>query len=175
LVFIRAVVYSTLFVSLVLIFLPGTVLARAGVRPPDGLGIWQLSGSILGACGALIALSCIVTFVVVGRGTPAPFDPPRRLVVTGPYRFVRNPMYIGAAMALAAAALFYRSWALVGYLFALAVVTHLLVTFYEEPTLRRMFGDEYRAYCAHTGRWWPIRPTRFRRSRSRDVDRRMVD
>jgi protein-S-isoprenylcysteine O-methyltransferase Ste14 len=158
-VFIRAVVYATLFVSLVLIFLPAAVLARAGVQAPEVFGAWQLAGILLGAVGAAIALSCILAFAVVGRGTPAPFDPPRRLVVTGPYRFVRNPMYIGAAMALAGAALFYQSWALVGYLIALAVVTHLLVTFYEEPTLRRMFGDEYRGYCARTGRWWPIGPS----------------
>lgn len=154
-VLFRALVYSTLFISLVLIFLPATVLARVGVPAPEALGVWQLSGIALGAAGAVVAFSCIFTFVVVGRGTPAPFDPPRRLVVTGPYRFVRNPMYIGAAMALTGAALFYRSWAVMGYLAALAIVTHLLVTFYEEPTLRRLFGDDYRAYCARTGRWWP--------------------
>lgn len=154
-VLFRAVVYSTLFISLVLTFLPATVLSRAGVQAPDVLGAWQFSGLVLGAIGAAIAVSCILTFAIAGRGTPAPFDPPRRLVVTGPYRFVRNPMYVGAAMALTGAALFYQSWALMGYLLALVVITQLLVVLYEEPTLRRMFGDEYRAYCATTRRWWP--------------------
>ena len=102
-----------------------------------------------------LALWCVLTFALVGRGTPAPFDPPRRLVVRGPYRFVRNPMYIGAAIALAGAALFYRSLPLLGYLALFLLVTHLFVCVYEEPTLRRAFGAEYEAYCRRVRRWWP--------------------
>ena len=64
---------------------------------------------VVGAIGAILALWCIATFIMIGRGTPAPFDPPRHLVVVGPYRLVRNPMYIGAALALAGAVLFYES------------------------------------------------------------------
>ncbi len=66
-------------------------------------------------------------------GTPAPFDPPRQLVVAGPYRMVRNPMYLGAALALAGAALFYRSWALLLYCAAFLLITHLFVVGYENP------------------------------------------
>jgi len=95
--------------------------------------------------------------MVIGRGTPAPFDPPRRLVVVGPYRLVRNPMYIGASLALAGAALFYESWALLGYCTVFALVMHLFVVVYEEPTLRTTFGGDYVRYCERVRRWWPRR------------------
>ena len=156
-VLVRAVTYATLFISLVLIFLPARILSSAGIVQPAAIGAWQVTGAFVGAVGAALALSCVLTFALVGRGTPAPFDPPRRLVVRGPYRFVRNPMYIGAGLALAGAALFYQSWALLGYVAAFLLVTHLFVVLYEEPTLRRTFGKDYETYCEQTGRWWPTR------------------
>jgi len=68
---------------------------------------------------------------------------------------VRNPMYIGAGLALAGAALFYLSLPLLGYAAAFAFVTHLFVVLYEEPTLRSTFGTDYEGYCRRVGRWWP--------------------
>lgn len=153
----RAVTYSTLFVALVLVFLPARVLSLSGVVQPAATGPWQIAGMLVGAAGAALALACISTFALVGKGTPAPFDPPRRLVRQGPYRFVRNPMYIGAALAMGGAALFYQSFALLGYIGAFLLATHFLVAGYEEPTLRRAFGDDYKAYCNAVGRWWPRR------------------
>ena len=151
----RAVTYATLFAGLVLILVPTRVLSWSGIRPPTVLGTWQVAGIIMGTAGAALALSCVVAFVSLGRGTPAPFDPPRRLVIQGPYRVVRNPMYVGAGLALAGAALFYQSFALLGYVGGLVLVTQTFVVAYEEPTLRRTFGDDYLAYCRRTGRWWP--------------------
>lgn len=151
----RAVTYATLFVSLVLIFLPAKVLTASGVVWPAAIGAWQVAGILMGVAGATLALCCILTFVFVGRGTPAPFDPPRRLVVQGPYRLVRNPMYIGAGAAVLGAALFYQSLALLSYVGVFFLVMHFLVIGYEEPTLRRMFGQEYKVYCQKVGRWWP--------------------
>ena len=151
----RAVTYATLFVGLVLIFLPARILSWAGIVQPTATGTWQVAGMVAGAVGAALALWCVLAFVFVGSGTPAPFDPPRRLVVRGPYRVVRNPMYLGAGIALAGAALFYQSFALLGYLGALFLITHVFVVAYEEPTLRRTFGKNYGAYCEQTGRWWP--------------------
>lgn len=151
----RAVVYSTLFVSLMLIFLPARVLSASGMVRPAAIGAWQVAGVLVGLGGAALALWCILTFVFVGRGTPAPFDPPRRLVIRGPYRLVRNPMYIGAAIAVSGAALFYQSFALLGYVAAFLLTMHLLVVGYEEPTLRRMFGQDYKGYCQNVRRWWP--------------------
>jgi len=137
------------------VFLPGRVLSWSGIVRPAGIGAAQAAGMLVGASGAMLALWCIATFILIGRGTPAPFDPPRRLVVVGPYRLVRNPMYIGAALALAGAALFYESWALLGYCAAFALATHLFVVTYEEPTLRATFGDPYVRYCERVHRWWP--------------------
>lgn len=151
----RAVIYATLFIGLFLIFVPARVLSSSGVVAPQTIGPWQGAAMLVGAAGAALALSCIVTFALVGKGTPAPFDPPRRLVVRGPYRFVRNPMYLGAGLAMTGAALFYQSGALFGYVGVSMLVTHLFVVVYEEPTLRRTFGKDYEAYCDKVGRWWP--------------------
>ncbi len=114
---------------------------------------------VVGVAGGALALWSIVTFGLFGRGTPAPFDPPRKLVVQGPYRYVRNPMYIGAALALCGAALFYRSTALLGYAGLFLLSTHAFIVWYEEPTLARLFGAEYEAYRARVGRWLMRRPT----------------
>ena len=100
----RAITYATLFIGFLLVFLPARVLAWSGIVRPAALGAAQLAGIVVGASGAALAVWCIITFAVTGRGTPAPFDPPRRLVVVGPYRLVRNPMYVGAGLALAGAA-----------------------------------------------------------------------
>jgi protein-S-isoprenylcysteine O-methyltransferase Ste14 len=151
----RTLVYSTLFVGLLLIFVPGRVLAWSGIVRPAQFGTLQWIGIVVGVTGALLALWCVVSFAVVGHGTPAPFDPPRRLVVRGPYQYVRNPMYVGAALALAGAALIYRSAALLGYLGLFWLITHLFVILYEEPTLRRSFASDYDAYRRRVNRWWP--------------------
>ena len=151
----RTITYAALFIALVLIYPPVRVLSWSGIVRPAGMGAPQLAGMILGAAGAAVALWCVFAFAFIGRGTPAPFDPPRRLVIRGPYRFVRNPMYMGAGLALASAALFYESWPLLGYAGLFLLVTHLFVVLYEEPTLRRTFGQEYETYCGQVRRWWP--------------------
>jgi len=154
-VFARAVSYATLFIGFVLIYLPGRLLSWTGIVRPAAIGVPQIAGMVIGAAGAVVALWCIFTFATIGRGTPAPFDPPRRLVIRGPYRFVRNPMYIGAGLALASAALFYESLPLLGYAGLFLPATHVFVVLYEEPTLRRTFGQEYEAYSRQVSRWWP--------------------
>ena len=154
-VIFRAITYSTLFIGFLLIYLPTRVLSWAGIVRPPAMAAPQILGMILGSIGEAAALWCIFTFATIGKGTPAPFDPPRRLVIRGPYQFVRNPMYIGAGMALAGAALFYRSAPLLGYAGVFLLACHLFVISYEEPTLRRSFGPDYEAYCRRVRRWWP--------------------
>jgi protein-S-isoprenylcysteine O-methyltransferase Ste14 len=154
-VLFRALAYATLFIGLVLVLVPGELLARAGVAAPEVIGVAELAGIAIALAGGALALWCIVTFALVGGGTPAPFDPPRRLLVRGPYAVVRNPMYIGAGLALAGASLVYASLALLSYAAAFLLVTHLFVVLYEEPTLRRLFGAEYESYCLQVRRWWP--------------------
>ena len=154
-VLIRTVTYAALFIGLVLIYLPGRFLSWSGIIQPAGFGASQIAGMVIGGIGAALALWCVFTFAFIGKGTPAPFDPPRKLVIRGPYRFVRNPMYIGAGMTLAGAALFYESLSILFYTGLFFLITHLFVLFYEEPTLRRTFGDVYEAYCRRVGRWMP--------------------
>jgi protein-S-isoprenylcysteine O-methyltransferase Ste14 len=155
LVLVRALIYAALFIGLVLIYGPDRLLSWSGMVRPAAIDVQQVTGMAIAAAGAAVALWCIFTFAFIGRGTPAPFDPPRRLVIRGPYRFVRNPMYIGAGLALAGAALFYESLPLLVYTGLFFLATHLFVIGYEEPTLRRTFGQEYEAYCNRVGRWWP--------------------
>ena len=152
---VRAVTYAALFIGLLFIYLPGRLLTWSGVVRPEPNGAPQIAGMIVSSIGTVIALWCIFTFVFVGKGTPAPFDPPRRLVIRGPYRFVRNPMYIGAVLVLAGLAIFYQSISVAIYAGLFLLAAHIFVVAYEEPTLQRTFGQEYDAYCVRVRRWWP--------------------
>ncbi len=118
---------------------------------------WRWIGAVPSVLGFSVALRCIWDFGRTGRGTPAPFAPPQRLVVVGFYRYVRNPMYVG----------FFLGWtglwivfgqASRGVLLILVAATAavvLFVKFYEEPTLRKMFGSDYEEYCRNVPRWIP--------------------
>jgi protein-S-isoprenylcysteine O-methyltransferase Ste14 len=149
----RGLSYATVFLSFFLVFLPARVLELAGFNSVRPVGPIQVAGAIVVVLGLALALWCVVTFAVAGRGTPAPFDPPRRLVVRGPYSIVRNPMYVGGITALAGTSLYYESLALLAFTSAFALTTHLFVLFYEEPTLARLFGEDYAQYRQHVGRW----------------------
>ena len=154
-VLLRGLTYATLFVALFLVFVPQRILTASGIARPEHIGAIQVVGLLVLAVGTALVLWCVLTFALVGKGTPALFDPPRRLVIAGPYRHVRNPMYIGAATAMLGAALFYGSPALGLYAVVVLVVTHLLVRFYEEPHLRRVFGQPYEEYLHSVHRWIP--------------------
>ena len=151
----RALTYAALFIGLLLVLVPGEILEATGVVRPAHIGAAEVAGLIILALGAGLAISCILTFALIGKGTPAPFDPPRQLVVRGPYKWVRNPMYIGAGLVLFGAALHYRSTGLALYAAGFLLITHLFVTFYEEPHLRRVFGPSYEAYLRTVHRWMP--------------------
>ena len=126
--------------------------APYGLELPDWADVLAFP---VGAAGAAICLACIATFVVIGRGTPAPFDPPRQFVAVGPYRFVRNPMYIGGAILLAGFALYLRSGAALILCLPALLLAHVFVVAYEEPTLRSKFGASYENYCRTVNRWIP--------------------
>ncbi len=118
----------------------------------------QWPGAALVVLGTLGLLWCGWNFAVTGRGTPAPFDAPRVLVVRGPYRWVRNPMYVSVATAVVGETLFFDSVALLQYLAVCWTILHMFVVFYEEPTLREKFGDSYAAYLRAVPRWIPRPP-----------------
>lgn len=152
---VRAILYATVFVSLVFLYVPGRILSWVGIARPADVAWPQIAGMVLGGIGAMIALWCLIAFVRIGKGTPAPFDPPRRLVIRGPYRFVRNPMYIGGAIAFIGVAVFCESLVLLVYGGMLLLGAHLFVVFYEEPALRGSFGQDYALYCHRVRRWLP--------------------
>lgn len=154
---IRALTYASLIVALGLLLLPGDWLQWAGVIRPASVGPQQALGVLVAVLGLSVTLWCVLEFAVVGRGTPVPLDPPRRLVVRGPYRFVRNPMAIGLGTAILGVAVYYESWRLAALTATFFFTIHLLVVVYEEPTLRRSFGDQYAAYCDAVPRWCPRR------------------
>jgi protein-S-isoprenylcysteine O-methyltransferase Ste14 len=112
------------------------------------------------AAGVGLYLWCLWVFAVVGRGTPGPWDPPRRVVAVGPYRWVRNPIYLAALLIVLGEAWLFLSLSLVVYAVAAAACFHLLVIGYEEPTLRRTFGQTYARYVRMVPRWIPRPPPR---------------
>ncbi|HEV8382899.1 MAG TPA: isoprenylcysteine carboxylmethyltransferase family protein [Gemmatimonadales bacterium] len=155
LILLRALTYATLFVAFFLVVVPQRILRVSGYVW-GGSPVWfELAGIGLVILGFALVGWCLVTFAFVGKGTAAPFDPPRRLVVAGPYRFVRNPIYIGAILTMLGAALYLWSGWLVLYALVVLIVTHLLVILYEEPHLRRVFGRPYEEYLQRVHRWIP--------------------
>jgi protein-S-isoprenylcysteine O-methyltransferase Ste14 len=109
--------------------------------------------SALFLIGAAIYLWCAWDFAVKGFGTPAPIDAPRLLVVKGLYRFTRNPMYVGVSSMIAGQGIYYGSSSIAVYLLVVVLFFNLFVRFYEEPTLRRLFGEQYTKYCRRVPRW----------------------
>ena len=136
---------------------PGTVGVLGPQWVKDGGSELALVVRVLGLAlflmGVAIYLWCAWDFAVKGLGTPAPIDAPRRLVVKGLYRFTRNPMYLGVSAMIFGQALYYGSFSIVVYLLAIVLAFNLFVRFYEEPTLRRLFGEPYDDYCRTVPRW----------------------
>jgi len=140
-----------------LVYVPGVILwATAGLGRVSGPGDWTFWAALLpGGLGFVLAVWTVRLFTRVGGGTPAPWQPPKKLVVRGPYRHVRNPMISGVLFLLAAEALFFRSWPLAGWLVVFFAANAVYFPLFEEKGLERRFGDDYRLYKAHVPRWVP--------------------
>jgi protein-S-isoprenylcysteine O-methyltransferase Ste14 len=123
----------------------------------EGAARWRWTAAAPSVMGFAVALRCVWDFGWTGRGTPAPMVPPRRLVVVGFYRYVRNPMYLGFFVGWIGLWVVFGRANLAAILIvgAAALVTVLFVRFYEEPTLRRKFGAGYDEYCRNVHRWLP--------------------
>jgi protein-S-isoprenylcysteine O-methyltransferase Ste14 len=135
-------------------YVPWLILTRHGGFPAPAA--WYAVPVIV--IGVSLYLSCVWVFAVVGRGTPGLWDAPRRFVATGPYRWVRNPIYIAALLIVCGEAWLFLSAALLLYAGGLAVACHLLVIGYEEPRLRARFGEQQEAYRRTVSRWIPHPP-----------------
>jgi protein-S-isoprenylcysteine O-methyltransferase Ste14 len=156
---LRTFVYVTLF----MLFFGSLALAVRRFDPDLALTIpdWAIfPGIVLMTAGAALAAACAAVFVARGKGTPAPFDPPRVFVATGPYRYVRNPMYVGGLALLCGFGLVLRSVSVLLLAAGLFLSVHLFVVLAEEPGLARRFGESYLAYKRDTNRWLPRRPAR---------------
>jgi protein-S-isoprenylcysteine O-methyltransferase Ste14 len=157
LVVLRAVLYSAGFV--LLWWWLAALVRPLDARLPFIVPVWgRPLGWALVFTGALLALWCISTFAGRGRGTPAPFDPPREFVAVGPYRYVRNPMYIGGFGVLLGGGLVLGSPSIAGLAALFLLLVHLLVWLYEEPALESRFGDPYLHYKSVVHRWLPRSP-----------------
>ncbi|HEY1219344.1 MAG: isoprenylcysteine carboxylmethyltransferase family protein [Bryobacteraceae bacterium] len=122
-----------------------------------GTPLFRFVGGILIALGTIGLLDSFARFALHGLGTPAPVFPTRRLVVTGLYRYVRNPMYVAVAAAILGQALLLGSLTLLAYGGLVWLLFHGFVLLYEEPKLRQSFPSEYRSFCAEVPRWVPRR------------------
>ncbi|MFQ5546778.1 MAG: methyltransferase family protein [Woeseia sp.] len=148
---LKILVFTMLVPGMVAGYLPWSIVQDIPLRFTP----WTYPAALCFVLGAGIYLWCAYDFGMAGRGTPAPIDAPKRLVVRGLYRYVRNPMYVGVVTVLAGWTILYRSTGLLKYTLAVFALFHLFVVFYEEPNLQRLFGEEYSAYRSKTGRWLP--------------------
>lgn len=143
-----------------LIAAPGIVagyvpLALLRTGPQIETGILAYLAFPLWLIGGVILLWSFWNFLHEGRGTPAPIDPPRELVATGFYRYVRNPMYVGVLAVIIGHCLWFGYWSLLMYALIVFAAFHLFVTYYEEPNLKKKFGAAYEDYLKQVPRWIP--------------------
>lgn len=151
---LRTVLFTIAVPGTELVLVP-LVVVLLGLGPRVELGPARYSGLVPLLVGLVIILRCFVDFVHRGRGTPAPYDPPRELVVAGLYRYVRNPQYVGVVLVVVGEALLTGMVVLFGYAALMAVGYQLFVRYYEEPTLGQLFGEPYARYREAVPRWLP--------------------
>ena len=153
-VWLRTLIFTVVVPATVTVYAPWWLLSRFPAAGPAG---WRWLALVPIAIGVAIYLRCAFDFGQA-RGTPAPIDPPRELVAVGLYRFTRNPMYVGVASVVWGEALLFGSGALAGFAAGVCLAFHAFVTLYEEPSLRRRFGESYLRYCSAVPRWLPRLP-----------------
>ena len=157
---IRHLLSIALLPFVVVVLVPRWLLASDApdvAIPSDLLVSGRIVGALLFAAGFALFLWCVLLFARVGRGTLAPWDPTKRLVVAGPYRHVRNPMITAVGTMLGGEALFFHSARIGGWLLLFVAINHSYFLLLEEPGLVARFGEEYERYRAAVPRWLPRR------------------
>jgi protein-S-isoprenylcysteine O-methyltransferase Ste14 len=156
---VLAIIGSAVFLVVAPGFVAGLVpwwISRWRVEAPFfGTALFPLAGGLLITLGVIGLLDSFVRFAIQGVGTPAPVFPTRQLVITGLYRYVRNPMYVAVVSTILGQGLFLGSARLIEYGGLVWLLFHLFVLVYEEPTLRASFGSEYKRFCTEVPRWIP--------------------
>jgi protein-S-isoprenylcysteine O-methyltransferase Ste14 len=155
---LRSIFFTFLLPGTVTVVIPYLIISDGWIDHPGSRTLWSYLGLLPISAGAGILFRCIWDFAVAGRGTLAPVDPPKHLVVRGLYRYVRNPMYVGVVSILLGESLFFGSLSLLSYTIAFFIFAHLFVVLYEEPVLLRKFGKSYEAYRDLVHRWLPRIP-----------------
>ena len=156
---LEGAVFTVLVPGSVAGWIPRWILGPERWRLPTDWSPLAVIAIVVAGIGVSIYLWCLWDFVTRGRGIPAPLDHPTELVVSGLYRYVRNPMYIGVLIVLLAESAFFRSPTLLVYAGGFFLFVNLAVMFFEEPLLRRKFGPTYERYTNRVGRWVPRRPS----------------
>jgi len=151
---VKVAAFTLVVPGTVVALVPYLLLADSSRSAVDFAAISAL-GLLPIVLGIALYSRCAHDFILTGRGTPLPIDAPVRIVTRGPYRYSRNPMYIGILAVVGGEALLFRDHRLLSYLFAVAVVFHVFIVGYEERALRRRFGDDYARYRAAVPRWLP--------------------
>jgi 8-oxo-dGTP diphosphatase len=154
--FVRTLIFAALIPAAILVLVPALVLNATGSEGEGGL--LRLFGLIPIFVGTALLAWCWAGFIVEGQGTPAPYEPPRRLVTGRLYSWVRNPMYLAVTTILVGEAMFYGSLALLVWTVLAWTIMNLFVVGYEEPGLRARFGAAYESYADQVPRWVPRRP-----------------
>ncbi|MGD0297967.1 MAG: isoprenylcysteine carboxylmethyltransferase family protein [Bryobacteraceae bacterium] len=156
---ISAIFGSALFFVLAPCTVAGLVpwwISRWRMEPPFfGLSLLRIAGVVLILAGLPVLLDSFARFALEGLGTPAPVFPTRHLIVSGWYRYVRNPMYVAVVSIIVGQALLLGDLHVLEYGAAAWLVAHFFVLVYEEPKMRSTFGQEYRDFCANVPRWIP--------------------
>jgi protein-S-isoprenylcysteine O-methyltransferase Ste14 len=148
----KSLLYLIFEAGLFALYVP---LALLRMGPWIETGIFSFLALPLWLIGSLIVLWCFWDFTFKGRGTPVPIDPPKELVVTGPYHYVRNPIYVGVLSIFLGHFLWFGYWALLVYTVLAFIGVHFFVVLYEEPTLKKKFGPAYEDYLSQVPRWIP--------------------
>ena len=149
---LRVVLFFLIVPGTIIFYLPLFLGSQAFPNPSAnpfiqylGIGSWLIGG--------LVATWCVAAFFTLGKGTPDPNNPPQVLVTSGLYRWSRNPMYLGGLLIVLGHWLYFQSWVMLAYLVLVFLLFHSVVIFYEEPYMRRQFGEAHERYCEQVPRW----------------------
>src|SRR5580700_6099010 len=150
---LKTMLFTVVVPGTVLVVVPRWLLGGAFHWPERGVLVWV--GGVVILLGAATYFRCAWEFAVRGLGTPAPIAPTKFLVTTALHRYIRNPMYVGVALAILGEAALFHSLHVAEYAACMLATAHLFVVFYEEPTLHRQFGGSYDEYRRSVPRWIP--------------------
>ncbi len=155
---LRNIVAIVLFPGVVTVYIPYLILRPVRLLAINEWSISQIGSSLVILAGLTILMAAIWPFAYRGRGTLAPFDETRQLIVSGLHRYVRNPMYIGVMLMLIGESWFFQSLEMLWYSLVFFLIINIVVVAYEENRLRFKYGEEYEQYLKNVGRWIPRRP-----------------